>query len=409
MKNFYTILSISLTLSILPSLFAFADPGSWIKKAATTTSKINYASSFTIGEFAYVGTGHQAYVQGSIRKFFKYDSKQNIWSEVASLPNSILITKDPSSFSINGKGYIVGGAKVVFMGNDCTKDCWEYNPANNTWSQRSNFPRLMKQGIGFSIGNKAYVGLGTDYYNPLNDFYEYDQATNKWKQLNDFPAAPRLNAVSFSLNGKGYVGLGYIYQNYEYVGLNDFWEYDPSTDSWTRLEDFPGIGRRSAIGYGLGNYCYVGMGEPNDFYRFNLKTKEWETLGTISDEGRLSPYSFCVNNKIYYGGGEDINQKKEYSDLWEFNKSDLATGIDRKLVERILIYPNPVIEGIYIQGTSGSNFIIIYDINGKKILSKKIIDNKNYIQLQKIPNGVYMVSISNEYGNILFHSKIVKR
>lgn len=409
MKNYYFIFLMAFMSSFTSTPFLIADSGSWVKKFSSTTGKINTATSFTIGDYAYVGTVHQAYGQEKSHLFYKYDSRQNTWTEMAPLPNYMLTRQDAIGFSVNGKGYIVGGDRNLFSGNNCIKDCWEYNPVNDSWSQRVDFPRLMKQGIGFSIGNKAYVGLGTDYYNPLNDFYEFDPAANKWRKLNDFPAASRLNAVSFSLNGKGYVGLGYMYQNMEYIGFKDFWEYDPKTDSWTRLKDFPGVGRRSAVGYGLGAYCYVGMGEPNDFYRYNLETKEWESLGSISDEGRLFPYSFCVNKKIYYGGGEDKSRKKEFSDLWEFNKSDIATGIKQIKIATIYIYPNPVVEGFTVKGTTGTNTLVVTDLTGKQRLTKKLIESQNYISMDKIPQGVYLITIKDAYGHMVLRTKIIKQ
>ena len=42
--------------------------------------------------------------------------------------------------------------------------------------------------------------------------------------------------------------------------LADFWEYDPATDTWVQLPDFPGGGRYAAAGFGLGTKGYVGTG-----------------------------------------------------------------------------------------------------------------------------------------------------
>jgi len=34
-------------------------------------------------------------------------------------------------------------------------------------------------------------------------FISFNPKTNKWTRLNDFPGAPREDAVGFSMNGKG--------------------------------------------------------------------------------------------------------------------------------------------------------------------------------------------------------------
>jgi len=57
-------------------------------------------------------------------------------------------------FSINGKGYIGGGA-----GSTGAKyDFWEYDPATNSWAQKANFgDGQTGAATAFSIGNKGYI------------------------------------------------------------------------------------------------------------------------------------------------------------------------------------------------------------------------------------------------------------
>ena len=95
--------------------------------------------------------------------------------------------------------------------------------------------------VGFSIGNKGYMGTGIDAtYTPKKDFWEYDPATNVWTQKADFPGATRQFAAGFSMGGKAYIGIGSDgYGRY----YKDFWEYDPAINVWTRKADFGGTER----------------------------------------------------------------------------------------------------------------------------------------------------------------------
>jgi N-acetylneuraminic acid mutarotase len=84
--------------------------------------------------------------------------------------------------------------------------------------------------MGFSIGNKGYVGTGERYSQVLScttDFWEWDQTNDIWKKVADFGGQIRMGAIGFSIGQKGYLGLGInlgtIY--------NDFWEYTPSSES----------------------------------------------------------------------------------------------------------------------------------------------------------------------------------
>jgi N-acetylneuraminic acid mutarotase len=82
--------------------------------------------------------------------------------------------------------------------------------------------------VGFSIGNKGYVGTGYgDGPTLYNDFWEWDQVSNVWTQNVNFGGMARNAAVGFSIGNKGYVGTGVTGINPNYA-FQDFWEYDPT-------------------------------------------------------------------------------------------------------------------------------------------------------------------------------------
>src|SRR5207249_10837916 len=68
---------------------------------------------------------------------------------------------------------------------------------------------------------------------------------------------PRSGLSSFSINGKGYTGTGAVGPSNFY---KDFWEYDPSNDTWAQKADFGGTGRWAAVGFSIGNKGYIGTG-----------------------------------------------------------------------------------------------------------------------------------------------------
>ena len=65
--------------------------------------------------------------------------------------------------------------------------------ADNTWTQKADFGWSPRWGaVGFSIGNKGYIGMGWDVSNqPLKNFWEYDQIANTWTQKADFGGGER--------------------------------------------------------------------------------------------------------------------------------------------------------------------------------------------------------------------------
>ena len=44
------------------------------------------------------------------------------------------------------------------------------------------------------------------------------------------------------------------------VLTNDFWEYNPTTNSWSQKEIFPGSNRDKAVGFSINDKGYVGTG-----------------------------------------------------------------------------------------------------------------------------------------------------
>jgi len=134
----------------------------------------------------------------------------------------------------------------------------------DVWFQKTDFGGGGRtSAVGFSIGNKGYVGTGINGITHLKDFWEYDPSTNLWTQKTDFGGAGRYDAAGFSVGDKGYIGTGRISSG-SYV--KDFWEYDPSTNLWTPNADFGGAGRWDAVGFSIGENGYTGTGESSATY-----------------------------------------------------------------------------------------------------------------------------------------------
>ena len=113
--------------------------------------------------------------------------------------------------------------------------------SQGTWVQKSNFggvPRAYT--VGFSIGNKGYIGVGQDLNNSYNDFWEWDQVTNVWTQKANYPGSGVVFPVGFSIGNKGYVGTGADNSQLPY---KDFWEWDQATNVWTQKANFGGTSR----------------------------------------------------------------------------------------------------------------------------------------------------------------------
>jgi N-acetylneuraminic acid mutarotase len=279
------------------------------------------AFSFSIGGFGYLGGGSR---WGSIQNdFWKYDPVNDTWTQVASSPATNRVSA--RSFTIEDKGYVGFGGSST--GEDL-KDIWEYDPISNSWLRMADFPGVYREGImGFSLGCKGYFGTGVIFNSPpvppenLNDFWEFDPENNTWTQKNDFPGQVRGYAKGFSINTNGYLfgGIYYIEDNYT-DPLDDFWKYEPNTDSWIRLSD---SGTLNNVVVNDDNTAYNIRGIR--IWEYDEENDEWFEKASVPIEYdyTLSGVSFTIGSKVYYGVGKIWISGNSYlsREFWEFNPS----------------------------------------------------------------------------------------
>lgn len=232
-------------------------------------------------------------------------------------------TNNAVSFSIDGKGY-------VGTGYSNKNDFWEYDPNTDTWTQKADFPGVGRiTAAGFAIEGKGYIGMGYTStggsISLLKDFWEYDPTTDTWTQKADFEGSFRSGAVGFSINGKGYIGTG---RGNLGVLYNDFWEYDPTTDIWTRKADFGGSIRGSAVGFSINNKGYIGTGYNNiggskkllkDFWEYDPNTNTWIQKADFGGSPRTHAVGFSIGEVGYIGTGNATHLVGgETNDFWKY-------------------------------------------------------------------------------------------
>lgn len=255
-----------------------------------------------------------------------------VWEDKASLPAGASDRHHPITFQIAGTGYLLTGGRP-FSG--VLTDFYSYDPIVDSWTTLPEFPGPSRGfGYGVSSGTKGYVGFGlyetdagTDF-TVLNDWWEFDPVSGTWTELASCPCIQRFHPAMVHVNDKIYVGLGAN----EFGDLGDWWEYDIPTDTWTEKTPFPSTERHHPFYFGLGEYVYVGFGHHtssifNDFYRYDPATDTWLTLNDFPAQGRVAGTQFTNLGRGYIlsGQGETHNnlptgefwEYKPESDSWE--------------------------------------------------------------------------------------------
>jgi N-acetylneuraminic acid mutarotase len=217
-----------------------------------------------------------------------------------------------TTLTIGDKIYSGLGYNAISGYSSVSNGWFEYDPVTNKWTQKAGFPGAARaNAVGFSIGGKAYVGLGTNYdrtskQDLYNDFYEYDPIANTWTKKGDF-SMPRDQPIYFVIGDKGYMGTGNNPPNSP-TNTTDFWEYDPKMDKWTMKADFPGAARCRSFSFVINGKGYVGGGEnnsiskQNDFYEYDPVKNEWTSKTSFTDKLARSR-GFSIGNFGYMIGG----------------------------------------------------------------------------------------------------------
>ena len=403
MKTLYTIILFSCIAGL-----SITAQNTWTQKSDFMSTygqpTRGQAVGFVISDTGYIGTGCYG---NAIFDFSKYNSITDTWAGIPYFTGSSRY--ECVSFTINGKSYC--GLGESSGGNTAYQDWWMYNPTTNTWTQKANFgggPRYAA--VGFSIGGKGYIGTGDSLGHVgggFNDFWEYDPIADTWTKKANMPGAARYDAVGFSINGKGYIGTGWTN-----TVVNDFWEYTPSTNSWVQKANYGGGQVSQAVGFSIGNYGYIGTGYPSNtnFYAYNQLTDTWTQKASFPGTPVRNAVGFSIGNKGYIGTGDDGSGTSSniYSAFYQYD-SGINLGIDnQELTATIALFPNPAIsmftittEGVQI------NEIKLINVLGEEILKRSEINNtESTININSLPKGIYIVEVITDKGKI--EKKLIK-
>ncbi len=321
MKKLVTLLLILLPLLLLTSL-ATAQ-GKWETRAKLPDLPLERTFHFTIGNKMYVGAGRNVNWLANRQNataVWTYEFESDTWTRLSDFPGGGI--RNARSFVIDDQAYVVTGFSNQ---NRPVSIFWKYDPATDTWEELPDFPGEPRTwGAAFAINGKGYLGLGgtptfTGQVEPkfYNDFYEYDPASGEWTQLADFPGKERWRSFGFVLDDKAYVGGGDAF-DFEQDDFQDTYRYDPATDTWTQVADFPTLYSFGGFSFALDGKGYANEGgraeeyayqHQNDLYAYDPETNQWSHASTMIGPqwGALYPYVATYEGKVYIGGGTNYS------------------------------------------------------------------------------------------------------
>ncbi len=370
---------------------AVSAQNTWVAKAPYGGGSRKVAAAFTIGGKVYVGTG----VLGTsyYRDFWEYTPQTDTWTQKALYAGAARVSA--SAFSIGGIGFLGLGQ---LANSSSSAVLYAYDVASNSWVRFSDFPLAAGryEAATFVANNRAYVTCGTDGTLNYRDCWEFNPLTDTWTQKANFGGNARSYPSAFSIGGEGYVGLGASSGRFF-----DLWRYTPTTNTWTRRADFPGGGRSAAVGFALGSVGYFGTGFNGsavfrDLWEYNPAADTWTQRAPFGGVASNAGVAAVVGNRAYVGLGADANNIALSS--W-FEYTPLVTSSRAGLtLAGLRLYPNPAVEELRWELPTGAQLqeVTLYNALGQVV--RQQTGPSLALDVRQVARGTYTLLVTTSAG-----------
>ncbi len=373
---FYTIL-------IAQGLATSLTAQEWIEKKSTPfEGKVgSFASALEEGILISCGLAQS----GNSNETWLYYTKDDLWIQMEDFPG------EPRRTGINGEynGLVYCG--LGWNGSQHFSDIYSFDIDLNTWTYVSNYPgNGSRQAMGVIVDDKLYV-FGGKINNWVNEFWVYDLVNDNWQQLTAPVLEGRGAGISFEADGLLYLGLG-INDDQDF---NDLWSYDPNTNLWLQMANFPGSGRLNASVFKYNNGFVVGGGYDkninyfDDYYIYNPQTDNWMSVDGFENGKRSLSIGSSSSDSGYIISGWDQNQNY-LQDVWQYTQT---SSIEEPKTWNIKVGPNPFQNNIQVTSQEVINKLGVFNVLGQKILEQENIKNSN-ISTVDLENGIYVIKLA---------------
>jgi len=244
---------------------------------------------YAFGGFVYPASGPAAWVP--INNAWEYDPAADTWKALAPMPSK---RGSPVAAAVGDKIYVIGGVSPLpgstetAMGFNTPQasvgTVEEYDPATNTWRERSSMPTPRNHTTAGVVNGKIYViggRVGAAFISSATDISvveEYDPATDKWSAPRSRMPTARSALGSGVLNGRIYVAGGEFQDPHMMATFRAVEAYDPASDTWSIMPSMP-VSRHGLAAGVIGNrLILVGGDVQSSGSGVNVSTSEVDAL-----------------------------------------------------------------------------------------------------------------------------------
>jgi RNA polymerase sigma factor (sigma-70 family) len=259
--------------------------------------------------------------QFNAQNFFMVPQGQgDTWTKKADMPTA---RHGLTASSVNGKIYVMGGAKLGQWPNSIFKTIEEYDPITNTWTKKTDMPTERARLASCVVNGKIYAIGGWPIHGTVE---EYDPINDKWTRKASMIAPSERLAVC-ELNSKIYAFGGWCGNVVASAS-----EYDPISDTWTKKADLPEPAEYFSAS-GVNGKIYI-IGHFQSVLEYDPIKDKYTPKAIAQFRGETSRLylhsATVISGKIYiFGGlkpyGNLVAVYDPETDTWE-EKADMPTA-----------------------------------------------------------------------------------
>ncbi len=138
-----------------------------------------------------------------------------------------------------------------------------------------------------------------------------------WIQKASFGGVGRHRAAGCANSHRGFMGLGHVNGTGQDISYKDWWEYDPSSDTWTQRADFP-VSTHGAVAFVVDNCPVVGGGSAlsTQFYKFDPSLNTWTPIANCILPNPGDSQGFAINNRGFVYQGNQLAKYNPNTNSW---------------------------------------------------------------------------------------------
>lgn len=251
---------------------------------------------------------------------------------------------------------------------------FEYDPATSAYAKKLDFNGTNGAGpqgnLTLATNNKLYGMTSQGGTNNIGVLFEYDAVANSYVKKIDFAGASNggspYGSLSLSPNGKLY-GMT---QSGGTGGMGVLFEYDPTTSTYTKKQDFTGANGASPYGSLIYSYCVVPAKPTVSISNANTQSPTLTSSSTTGNQWYLNGAAISgATSRNYAVAQVGVYKVRVKEDVCLSAFSDdqpiIVTAIEPHISEVTDFYPNPAQDELTIDlgGFRKSEIVFISTID----------------------------------------------